>query len=100
MIYIYNNKDNQLVTDLYITDFIPSKVDLYLDEIYLGEFDNESTVAGYMVVSLTHTNISNELINLKNNFEYKLKIFINKSLEKIETVKVISGYEPIIINKK
>lgn len=87
MIYIINKENNTITTDSWI-EHIPSKIRVYLNDIYLGEFVNESTKNEYIVFTIPKETI----VNVENQ-EYKLKLINSDNLTmiKIELVVVLSN---------
>lgn len=84
MIYIINNSNNKLVTDVWF-DYVIEKVQVYFNKIYVGEFYNQSTSNEYLII-LIGAEILNDL--QLENMEYEMKLYSNYSLFKTETVSV------------
>lgn len=84
MIYVINNSNNKLVTDVWF-DYVIDKVQVYFDEIYIGEFYNQNSSNQYLTII-----IGAELLNdLKlENKEYQMKLYKDYALFKTETVSV------------
>jgi hypothetical protein len=81
MIYIYKNTiSNEIVTDN-ITNFIPDDLEIYLDDIFVGTYTNDSEATIYLEFTIPTTDI--ETFQEK---EYKLKIYNHKALIKSELV--------------
>lgn len=87
MIYIINNQNNTITTDSFL-DYIPTDLQLYLDDIEIGTFNNESTRKEYIILTIPSTS----LVDLQNK-EYNLKIYNNFALLKVELVIVKSGIQ-------
>jgi hypothetical protein len=102
MIYIKNKEDNTITTDVW-SDFIANNVAIYIDDMYIGTYKNESTKKEYIVVTIPSADlISNKI----ENKEYNLK-FVNKddgNMIKIELVvvknNVITNSNSVVNNKK
>lgn len=100
MIYIINKENNTITTDSWL-DNIPSNVTIYIDNILIGTYSNESTKKEYIVLSIPST----DLINIENK-EYDLKLINNDdaTIIKIELVvvksNVISQSNSVVNNKK
>jgi hypothetical protein len=84
MIYLINNSDNQITSESWLS-YKPESFLVYLDDIELGTFVNESVYNEYITITIPSTN----LVNLQNK-EYTLKLYHNLSLLKVELVTVIS----------
>jgi len=86
MIYIYNKANNTITTDSWTT-YIPSSITLYLNDIKLGSYLNESTNTKYIVLSIP----SADLVNIENT-EYNLKLVndTDATLIKVEVEPVVS----------
>lgn len=77
MIYIYK-QNNEIITDN-IINFIPDTLDIYLDDIYIGNFINKSTSLLYLKFDILLSDI--EMLQER---EYKLNIYTHEALIKTE----------------
>lgn len=95
MIYITNGQDNAITTDSWL-EYIPSNFTVYLDDILIGNFLNESVNKEYIILSIPSTS----LVDMQNR-EYTIKYYIDTVLIKSELVAVRSNIEPEVksINK-
>lgn len=100
MIYIINKENNTITTDSWL-DIIPTNVTIYIDDILIGTYINESSKKEYIVFSIPST----DLIKIENK-EYDLKL-INSgdaTIIKVELVvvksNVTSQSNSVINNKK
>lgn len=100
MIYIVNKENNTITTDSWI-EYIPTTIQVYLDDILLGSFLNESTKNEYIVFTIPKENI----VDVENK-EYDLKLINldNGTMIKVELVVVKSNVtttsNSVINNKK
>ena len=100
MIYIINKENNTITTDSWI-EYIPSTIDLYLDDILLGTYTNESTKNEYIVLTIP----KEDIVGIENK-EYNLKLINgnNAAIIKVELVvvksNVITISNSVINNKK
>lgn len=100
MIYIINKENNTITTDSWI-EYIPSTIQLYLDDILVGSYTNLSTKNEYIVLTIP----KEDIVNIENK-EYDLKLINgdNSTIIKIELVvvksNVISTSNSVINNKK
>ena len=84
MIYLINNRNNTITTESWLK-YIPTDFLVYLDDVLVGTFLNESVYNEYITLTIPSSN----LVNLQNK-EYMLKIYHNLSLLKVELVTVKS----------
>lgn len=82
MIYIYKNASNTITTDSWLA-YIPTSITIYLNDILIGSYINESTRNEYIVLTIPAADLSN--LEAK---EYNLKLINNDNatLIKIELV--------------
>lgn len=95
MIYITNGQDNTITTDSWL-DYIPSNFTVYLDDILIGNFLNESVNDEYIILSIPSTS----LVDLQNR-EYTINYYTESVLMKSELISVRSNIQPEVksINK-
>lgn len=84
MIYLTNNNDNTIATDSWL-EYIPEDLMIYLDDILIGTYTNISTFNEYIQLTIPST----DLVNLQVK-EYKMKMYHNLALLKVELVQVLS----------
>ena len=84
MIYLINNSDNTVTTESWLS-YIPTDFLVYLDDVLLGTFLNESVYNEYITITIP----SSSLVNLQNK-EYTLKLYHNLALLKVELATVKS----------
>lgn len=82
MIYIINGQDNVITTDSWL-DYIPTNFTVYLDDILIGDFLNESSRNEYIILTIPSTS----LVDLQNR-EYTISYYSNSVLIKQELVSV------------
>jgi hypothetical protein len=80
MIYIYTNNDNTITTDSW-TGYIPESLEIYLDELNIGEFTNDSTDVRYMEFTIPEAVIT----DLQKK-EYTIYYYDHSALIKSELV--------------
>jgi hypothetical protein len=80
MIYITKTIDNEIVTDN-ITNFIPDNLDVYLDDILIGTYENYSETT--LLLKFTLPAEATENLSSK---EHILKIYNHSALIKKELV--------------
>ena len=85
MIYISKNNHSEIFTDN-ILDWIPEKLNIYFDDIYIGEFDNISSNKKYLRFIIPTSQLECR--------EYQILIYSNKLKIKSELVVVIDFTEP------
>ena len=90
MIYLTNKSDNTITTESWLA-YIPTDLLVYLDDVLVGTFLNESLYNEYITLIIPSSN----LVDLQNK-EYMLKLYHNLSLLKVELVTVISDI-PLVI---
>ena len=92
MIYLSKNNQTNVLTDN-VVDFIPDTVDVYLDDVLVGNFENLST----------HNRLINFMMpeTLLEEREYIMKLYSNDILIKKEliVVKDLSKFVPKSITK-
>ena len=101
MIYIVNKENNTITTDSWI-EYIPTTIQVYLDDILLGSFLNESTKNEYIVFTIPKENIVDvenkeynlKLINLDNGTMIKVELVVVKSNASIVTNSVTNNKKP------
>lgn len=82
MIYIIKNQDNVVLTDSWI-NYIPEILNVYIDDVLIGEYINNSLTNSYISITIPSADLDN--IQLK---ESKLKWFSNGVLLKEELVSI------------
>lgn len=80
MIYITKTIENEIITDS-IIDFIPDNLEIYLDDIKLGQYENISETVNYLIFLLPVEDIST--LQAK---EYKMSIYNYGALIKQELI--------------
>lgn len=85
MIYLLNKQDNTIHTESWL-EYKPTDFLVYLDDVLLGTFLNESVYNEYITITIPGTS----LVNIQNK-EYTLKLYHNLALLKVELVVVKSG---------
>lgn len=95
MIYLYNNQENVVLTDSWF-NYIPDTLSVYIDDVLIGEYINNSTTNSYINITIPLTDLSN--IQLK---ESKLRWFSNGVLlkEELVSIKSTNTFEIISTNK-
>ena len=84
MIYISKNNRTKVITDN-VSNFYPTKFDVYLDDNLLGEFDNLSTSKQYIIFELPKLDLEEK--------EYNMKLVYYQATIKEELVIVKDLYE-------
>lgn len=84
MIYIIKKQDNIVLTDSWL-NYIPELLNVYVDDVLIGEFINNSLVNNYISVT-----IPKEDLDALQLVEGKLKWFSNGILLKEELVSIKS----------
>lgn len=77
MIYLSKNNQVEVFTDN-VVNFIPDVLDVYLNDVLLGSFDNLSDNEMYLRFIIPTLD--------KQEMEYKMKIYTHKALIKEELV--------------
>mgnify|MGYP003595310678 CR=1 FL=1 len=95
MIYILTNQENVVLTDSWF-NYIPEVLSVYIDDVLLGEYINNSLANSYISITIPAEDIVN--IPLK---ESKLKWFSNGVLlkEELVSIKSTNTFEISSINK-
>lgn len=95
MVYLINSQVNELRTDSWL-NYIPELLNVYLDDVLIGEFINESTSNQYFIVT-----IQPELLVDFQLKEHKLRWFADGVLlkEELLVVKSTNQLEIKSINK-
>lgn len=95
MIYILTNQENVVLTDSWF-NYIPEVLSVYIDDVSIGEYTNNSLTNSYISITIPAEDIVD--IPLK---ESKLKWFSNGVLLKEELVSIKSAntFEISSINK-
>lgn len=88
MIYINTGQVNQIVTDSWL-NYIPSSILIYFDDILIGTYTNQSTFNQYIVVDIPSEDLPSTLTCKR----YKMKIYKDLSLLKIETICVVLPHD-------
>jgi hypothetical protein len=100
MIYILNSENNTITTDSWL-DYIPTSIKLYLDNVLIGSYTNESTKKEYIVLTIPKEN----LVNIENK-EYDLKLIDSNNMAKIKSelavvkINILTNYNSVVNNKK
>lgn len=89
MIYISKEQDTVVVTDS-VTDYMPQTLDVYLDEVFIGTFNNLSDTVNYIVFKLPPIDLQEK--------EYIMRIIVSGMLLKAELV-VIRGYNQLKVKE-
>lgn len=82
MIYIQKTVNNKIVTDN-LLEYIPNSIAVYLDDILIDSYSNDSLNSRYLVIEIPLEDLS----NLENK-EYTLKLMDDTTLIKTELVVV------------
>lgn len=92
MIYLSKNNETKVITDN-VTNFSPENIDVYLDEILIGNFENLSTNDRELKFITPKLELTER--------EYVMKIYSSNTLikEELIIVKDLTKFEPISINK-
>lgn len=85
MIYLISGQINNIVTDSTLT-YIPELIDVTLDDVQLGEYQNLSTQQRYIKLAIT----LNEITEYK---EYRLNLYVDGALVKSELAVVMKQDE-------
>ena len=85
MIYLISNQINNIVTDSTLT-YIPELIDVTLDDVQLGEYQNLSTQQRYIKLAIT-------LNEITENKEYRLNLYVDGALIKSELAVVMKQDE-------
>lgn len=95
MIYLYNNQENVVLTDSWF-NYIPETLSVYIDDVLIGEYTNNSLTNSYISITIPLIDLSN--IQLK---ESKLRWFSNGVLlkEELVSIKSTNTFEIISTNK-
>ncbi len=95
MIYLYNNQENVVLTDSWF-NYIPETLSVYIDDVLIGEYINNSLVNSYISITIPLIDLSN--IQLK---ESKLRWFSNGVLlkEELVSIKSTNTFEIVSTNK-
>lgn len=94
MIYISKNNQVEITTDN-IVNFIPDFLDIYLDDIFIGQFENLSNKLLYLTFIIPALEMEER--------EYQMKIYNNEALIKQELV-IVKDFSNLeiksVINEK
>lgn len=95
MIYILTNQENVVLTDSWF-NYIPEVLSVYIDDVSIGEYTNNSLTNSYISITIPAEDIVD--IPLK---ESKLKWFSNGVLlkEELVSIKSTNTFEISSINK-
>lgn len=95
MIYLIKNQENIVLTDSWF-NYIPETLSVYIDDVLIGEYTNNSLINSYISITIPLADLSN--IQLK---ESKLRWFSNGILLKEElcSIKSTNTFEIVSINK-
>lgn len=95
MIYILTNQENVVLTDSWF-NYIPKVLSVYIDDVSIGEYTNNSLTNSYISITIPAEDIVD--IPLK---ESKLKWFSNGVLlkEELVSIKSTNTFEISSINK-
>lgn len=100
MIYISKNNHVEIFTDN-LVDFIPDILDVYLDDVLIGSFDNLSDNTIYLrfivpVLTITEKEYTMKIFNHKALIKQELvivKYFTQNEVKSITTTKELKMYE-------
>lgn len=87
MIYISKNNQVEITTDN-IVNFIPDFLDIYFDDIFIGQFENLSDKLLYLTFIIPSLEMEER--------EYKMKIYNHQALIKMEIV-VVKDFSNLVI---
>lgn len=90
MIYLVQNNNNTVTIDSWL-EFIPEDILIHIDDVEIGTYTNISLFNEYIQFVIPST----DLTNLQNK-EYKMKLYHNLSLMKVELCEVVSSTTPTI----
>ena len=95
MIYLIQNQENIVLTDSWL-NYIPETLSVYIDDVLIGEYINNSLINSYISITIPLTDLSN--IQLK---ESKLRWFSNGVLlkEELVSIKSTNTFEIVSTNK-
>ena len=85
MIYLISGQINNIVTDSTLA-YIPELIDVTLDDVQLGEYQNLSTQQRYIKLGIT-------LNEITENKEYRLNLYVDGALIKSELAVVMKQDE-------
>ena len=85
MIYLISGQINNIVTDSTLT-YIPELIDVTLDDVQLGEYQNLSTQQRYIKLGIT-------LNEITENKEYRLNLYVDGALINSELAVVMKQDE-------
>ena len=85
MIYLISGQINNIVTDSTLT-YIPELIDVTLDDVQLGEYQNLSTQQRYIKLGIT-------LNEITENKQYRLNLYVDGALIKSELAVVMKQDE-------
>ena len=85
MIYLISGLINNIVPDSTLT-YIPELIDVTLDDVQLGEYQNLSTQQRYIKLGIT-------LNEITENKEYRLNLYVDGALIKSELAVVMKQDE-------
>lgn len=95
MLYIHKNSDNVILTDSVI-DYIPSTLDISLDDDFIGTYANESIYKNYFLVTIP----ANDIKNI-TNAEHQIKFgYYGEIKRELCMVKDSNALEPVISETK
>jgi hypothetical protein len=96
MLYIKKTESNIIITDSFV-DYIPSSLDVYLDDTIVGTYNNESNDSNYLVLVIPAIDVQKF-----NNCEYKIKyVYYGETIkEELASIKDSSVLETKIIKTK
>lgn len=83
MLYIKKGQSNAIITDS-VVDYIPSALQIKIDDVLIGTFNNESNTSIYIIVTISGTSIENI-----NTGEHLISFIYYDEIIKTELIKVI-----------
>lgn len=83
MVYLVKNNGNQTLTTDTISTYIPKNVDVYVDDLFIGNYQNISNSSLYLTFV-----IPVDLINELEEKEYIIKLMSHGALVKSELAQV------------
>lgn len=87
MIYLSKSSHTEVVTDS-VTSLVPDKIDVYLDDVLIGNFENLSRLDKYIKFTLPKLDLMEK--------EYTMKLYYSGTLikEELVIVKDLSEFKP------
>lgn len=91
MVYLVKNNGNQTLTTDTVSTYIPKNVDVYVDDLFIGNFQNISNSSLYLTFV-----IPEDVINDIDEKEYIIKLMSHGALVKSELAQV-RDFHPLTI---